>query len=194
MGERAVLLDDLGVDPAAWSVGLRSLALDGVVDIVPAAETVLVACATGAHLALVRTRLADVVPAALDAGTASVEIPVRYDGADLHHVAAATGLDLDQVISAHAAPTYEVAFCGFAPGFGYLRGLDERLHLPRRPTPRVSVPSGSVAIAAAYTAVYPRSSPGGWHLLGTTDVVLFDPGREQPALLAPGTSVRFVPS
>lgn len=194
MGERAVLLDQLGADPAAWSVGLRSLALAGVVDIVPAAETVLVSCATSADLALVRTRLADVAPADLEAGAASVEIRVRYDGADLDDVAAATGLARDEVIAAHAAPIYEVAFCGFAPGFGYLRGLDERLHLPRLPTPRVAVPAGSVAIAAGYTAVYPHSSPGGWHLLGTTDAVLFDPGREPPALLAPGTFVRFVPS
>jgi KipI family sensor histidine kinase inhibitor len=194
MGERAVLVADLACDPAAWSVGLRSLALDGVVDVVPAAETVLVACASSAALAHVRARLGGVVPAVLQPGSALVDIVVRYDGPDLADVAAATGLDVDTVIAAHIEPIYEVAFCGFAPGFGYLRGLDPRLHLPRRATPRVSVPAGSVAIAADYTAVYPRPSPGGWHLLGTTEAVLFDSGREQPALLAPGTFVRFVPT
>ena len=194
MGERAVLLDEIGADPAAWSVGLRSLALDGVVDVVPAASTVLVACTSATALAQTLTRLADVVPAVLEPGSSVVEIPVRYDGLDLHEIAAAAGLDVDGVIAAHSAPTYEVAFCGFAPGFGYLRGLEPRLHLPRRATPRTSVPAGSVAIAAGYCAVYPRSSPGGWHLLGTTDAVLFDVGRDQPSLLAPGTFVRFVPS
>ena len=194
MGPTAVLLDDLGVDPAAWSEGLRTLALPGIVNVVPAADTVLVECDSGTALADVRTRLDDVVPATLEAGSALVDIAVRYDGTDLHDVAVAAGLDVDGVIKAHSAPTYEVAFCGFAPGFGYLRGLDPRLHLPRRATPRISVPAGSVAIAGEYSAVYPRPSPGGWHLLGTTDAVLFDAARPQPSLLAPGTFVRFVPS
>jgi len=194
MGERAVLLDDLGADPAAWSVGLRALDLPGVIDIVPAATTVLVSCASVAALADARSRLDDVRPAVLDEPTALVEITVRYDGVDLHDVATATGFDVDGVIAAHTAPTYEVAFCGFAPGFGYLRGIDPSLQLPRRATPRLSVPAGSVAIAAEFTAVYPRTSPGGWHLLGTTDAALFRPDRDPPALLAPGTLVRFVPA
>lgn len=92
----------------------------------------------------------------------------------------------------HAAAGYRVAFCGFAPGFGYLTGLPERYAVPRRATPRTAVPAGSVALAGPYTGVYPRSSPGGWRLVGTTDAVLWDPEREPPALLSPGLRVRFV--
>ena len=98
-----------------------------------------------------------------------------------------------EVIELHATHEYVVGFCGFLPGFAYLLGLDPRLHVPRRATPRVSVPSGSVALAGEYTAVYPRSAPGGWHLIGRTNRVLFDLGEEPPALLAPTTRVRFHP-
>ncbi len=87
---------------------------------------------------------------------------------------------------------WQVAFGGFVPGFGYLVGGDPRLHVPRRASPRPSVPAGSVALAGVFTGVYPRSSPGGWQLIGTTDAVLWDPSRVPPALLAPGTTVRFV--
>lgn len=193
MGERAVLVTELVHDPAAWGEGLRELALPGVIEIVPAAETVLVACGDADALRAAIGRFAAVQPLAAGRASASVvEIAVRYDGADLAAVASAAGLTVEAVIAAHTAAAYDVAFCGFAPGFAYVRGLDPRLHLPRRATPRTSVPAGSVAIAAGYTAVYPRPSPGGWHLLGTTDVVMFDPGREPPALLAPGVRVRFV--
>lgn len=122
-----------------------------------------------------------------------VRIPVRYDGADLAEVGAAWELPASRVGAVHSGFEYRVAFCGFAPGFAYLSGLPERYRLPRRPTPRPSVPPGSVAVAGPYTGVYPRSSPGGWHLIGTTDAPLWDLSREQPALLTPGTSVRFVP-
>lgn len=193
MGSQAMLVDEIGEDPAAWAGGLRALRLPGVVEVVPAARTVLVACADPGALARVRARLSDVV-VAREAATAEsvIEIGVRYDGADLHDVAASAGLEVDEVVTIHTAPTYHVAFCGFAPGFGYLRGLDARLHLPRRATPRTSVPSGAVAIAAEYTAVYPRRSPGGWHLIGSTEAVMFDPHRARPALLEPGAHVRFV--
>lgn len=86
---------------------------------------------------------------------------------------------------------FRVAFCGFAPGFGYLTGLPERYHLPRRATPRTAVPAGSLALAGEYAGVYPRSSPGGWQLIGSTDAVLWDPEREPAALFAPGVRVRF---
>ncbi len=198
MGERAVLVDDLDVAPAHWSAGLRALvverALGGVIDVVPAARTVLISCDDAAALDRVTALIHQVRAWESEVGTTSVEIPVRYDGADLSEVAAAVGMDVDELIAAHTGPTYEVAFCGFAPGFAYLVGLDPRLSLPRRSTPRVSVPAGSVAIASDYTAVYPRSSPGGWHLLGTTDVTLFDPDHDPPALLTPGSRVRFVPA
>ena len=177
MGPRAVLIEDLGADPANWAAGLRRLEMSGISEVVPAAETVLVACIDATSLGRVRERLTEVQ--ALDAGARvaepAIEVPVRYDGDDLDAVAASTGLSVDDVVALHVAPEYVVAFCGFAPGFGYLRGLDPRLELPRRATPRTRVPAGSVAIAAEYTAVYPRPSPGGWHLLGTTDLVMFDP-------------------
>ena len=120
-----------------------------------------------------------------------VEIPVRYDGPDLADVAAHWGVDEAEVARVHAGAEYRVAFCGFAPGFGYLTGLPREV--PRRATPRTSVPAGSVALAGPYTGVYPRASPGGWQLIGTTDAVLWDHTRVPAALLAPGTRVRFTP-
>jgi KipI family sensor histidine kinase inhibitor len=120
-----------------------------------------------------------------------VEIEVDYDGADLDEVAAATGLSADEVVVAHAGTVFTVAFCGFAPGFAYLTGLPPELHLPRRSSPRTRVPEGSVAIADAFSAVYPRSSPGGWHLLGRTEARLWDLTRDVPGLLQPGDRVRF---
>jgi KipI family sensor histidine kinase inhibitor len=122
-----------------------------------------------------------------------VTLPVSYDGPDLAVVAEATGLAVDEVVRLHAATVYTAAFTGFAPGFAYLTGLPEQLQLPRRAEPRTRVPAGSVAVADVYTAVYPRESPGGWNLLGTTDAVLFDPDRVPAALLPPGTRVRFAP-
>jgi 5-oxoprolinase (ATP-hydrolysing) subunit B len=122
-----------------------------------------------------------------------VEIGVRYDGEDLTEVAERLGLEVAEVVARHSAPTYTVACLGFSRGFPYLDGLDPVLRLPRRDTPRARVPAGSVAIAAEQAGIYPQTSPGGWHLLGRTDAVLFDPGREPPALLAPGDRVRFVP-
>jgi len=95
------------------------------------------------------------------------------------------------VIAAITAAELTVAFGGFAPGFGYLTGLPKQLHVPRRATPRTRVPAGAVGLAGEFAGVYPRPSPGGWQLVGRTDVVLFDPNREPPALLSPGTRVRF---
>jgi KipI family sensor histidine kinase inhibitor len=193
MGRRAVLVDELGADPAAWALGVRRLGLAGVIDVVPAARTVLIDCVDEAAMLAARTRLDDVAAVeAVDASTASVTLEVTYDGADIVAVAGLLGVDVGELIEIHTAPTYRVAFCGFAPGFAYLAGTDPRLHMARRETPRTAVPAGSVAVAAGFTAVYPRSSPGGWHLLGTTDAVLFDPGRARPALLEPGDTVRFV--
>jgi KipI family sensor histidine kinase inhibitor len=118
-------------------------------------------------------------------------IPVRYNGMDLDSVAASTGLSVEDVIARHAGRTYTVDLLGFVPGFAYLSELDAGLQLPRRAEPRPRVAAGSVAIAAAQTAVYPLDTPGGWHIIGTTETVMFDPARDQPALLAPGDTVRF---
>lgn len=123
--------------------------------------------------------------------TPALSIDVAYDGEDLTAVASATGLSIAEVVTRHSDAEYLAAFAGFAPGFTYLTGLDPLLALPRRSTPRTSVPAGSVAIAVGYSAVYPRPSPGGWHLLGHTSAVLFDPRGNPPALITPGTRVRF---
>lgn len=194
-GDRAVLaeFEDLDEVLAAYT-HLMAAPPDGVVDLVPAARTLLV------HLDPTVTdaaRVADAVRAVdttadvrRDAG--EVEVPVVYDGADLAEVAALTGLSEAEVVAAHTEREWTVAFCGFAPGFGYLVGQDTRLHVSRRRTPRTSVPAGSVALAGEFSGVYPRASPGGWQLIGRTDLTTWDPERTPPALLTPGTRVRFV--
>lgn len=160
-------------------------------EIVPAARTVLLdGVADPARLA--RELLASDVPPAPAREGDVVEIPVRYDGPDLAGVAAHWGVAEREVARIHAGHEFRVAFCGFAPGFGYLTGLPPRYDVPRRPTPRTAVPAGAVALAGPYTGVYPRSSPGGWQLIGTTDAVLWDAARVPAALLSPGTRVRFV--
>jgi KipI family sensor histidine kinase inhibitor len=161
-------------------------------EIVPAARTVLL---TGlAHPGRLAAELAtwEIPPAGGTAGDA-VEIPVRYDGPDLAEVAELWGVGEREAARLHSGTEFHVAFCGFSPGFGYLTGLPERCHVPRRAEPRTSVPAGSVALAGPYTGVYPRSSPGGWRIIGTTDAVLWDPRRDPAALLTPGARVRFVP-
>ena len=128
-----------------------------------------------------------------------VTIPVTYDGADLETIAMTLGVSTKALVELHSGAEYTVAFMGFAPGFPYLvtdeagRGVLPLLELPRLATPRTEVPAGSVAVAAGYCGLYPRSSPGGWNLLGRTDAVLFDATREPPALLEPGMRVRFEP-
>jgi KipI family sensor histidine kinase inhibitor len=134
---------------------------------------------------------AETIPAA--EGGRLVEIPMRYDGPDLADVAQATGLSPREVVARHASAEYRVYLLGFVPGFAYLGELDPALRLPRRESPRTRVPAGSVAIAGAQTAVYPLTTPGGWHLIGTTDVRMWEVRRDPPALLAVGDRVRFVP-
>lgn len=169
----------------------------GVTDIVPAYATV------GVHydprvigFDELRDRLGDVLDSEAVPGSAdptSHVIPVRYDGADLEEVAARTGLSTAGVVEIHSRREYQVFVIGFVPGFGYLGPLDERLSLPRRDSPRQAVPAGSVAIAERQTAIYPSVTPGGWHLIGTTDVVLFDPSKQSPSLFRVGDRVRFEP-
>lgn len=125
-----------------------------------------------------------------------VEVPVQYGGAsgpDLDSVAATKGISPDEVIRLHSEPEYVVYMMGFTPGFPYLGILDERLHMPRRDSPRVHVPAGSVAIAAEQTGIYPIESPGGWHLIGQTKLTLFEPLSDSPFLFAPGDRVKFIP-
>jgi len=123
----------------------------------------------------------------------TVHIPVRYDGADLAGVAERTGLTTSEVVALHSGREYHVYVIGFVPGFAYLGELHPSLVLPRRSEPRRRVPTGSVAIAEAQTGVYPFSTPGGWHLIGRTEVKMFDPASPDPALLRVGDRVVFDP-
>ncbi|MGW7366892.1 5-oxoprolinase subunit PxpB, partial [Streptomyces sp. NPDC054841] len=162
-------------------------------EIVPAARTVLLDGVDEPGRLASELPGWDIPPLAADTRDV-IEIPVRYDGPDLAEVAALWGVADEDVAAIHSAAEFHVAFCGFAPGFGYLTGLGERFAVPRRATPRTAVPAGAVALAGPYTGVYPRSSPGGWQLIGTTDLTLWDPAREPAALLSPGARVRFVPA
>ncbi|GGP81120.1 5-oxoprolinase subunit PxpB [Saccharothrix coeruleofusca] len=191
-GTDAVLVEVDSLDEVeAVRAAVAAAALPEVVELVPAARTVLVTTRPGG-LAAVR-RVLDAVDPARRAPVAAREvvIPVRYDGPDLELVASTAGVPVDEVVRLHSSARYTVAFCGFAPGFGYLVGLPEPLRQPRLDSPRTKVPAGSVGVAGEYTAAYPRATPGGWRLIGRTDAPLFDPRRAEPALLAPGDRVRF---
>lgn len=168
--------------------------LADVVDVVPAARTVLLRCRPGPGvLAGVADRLRGLETAEHDTEEGPhVEVEVTYDGPDLEDVARISGLGADEVVRLHTEAEWTVAFTGFLPGFGYLVGGDERLVMPRREEPRTKVPAGSVGLAGEFTGAYPRESPGGWQLIGRTEETLWDPERDPPALLAPGTRVRFV--
>ncbi|KAB1150830.1 allophanate hydrolase subunit 1 [Streptomyces luteolifulvus] len=196
VGETALLVEvSSGEEAQALHAELlrrRAAGLLTVREIVPAARTVLLDGLEDPALLASRLTGSD-VPAAPPREQEVVDIPVRYDGPDLAEVAAHWGVSAEEAAHLHAGTEFRVAFCGFAPGFGYLTGLPSRYDVPRRATPRTAVPAGSVALAGPYTGVYPRASPGGWQLIGTTDAVLWDHARVPAALLSPGTRVRFVP-
>ena len=166
----------------------------GVVDLVPAARTVLVITDPSA------TTLAATADAVRRAGTSPdrhdvgelLEIPVSYDGEDLDDAAGLLGCDAVELVRRHTAAEWTVAFCGFMPGFGYLTSKEWAADVPRRSSPRKKVPPGSVGLAGEFSGVYPRESPGGWQLIGRTELAVFDIGREPAALLRPGVRVRFV--
>ncbi|WP_326724432.1 5-oxoprolinase subunit PxpB [Streptomyces sp. NBC_00243] len=197
VGERALLIEvSSGEEAQALHAELLRRRADGslsVAEIVPAARTVLLDGLDDPARMAARLASWD-IPALPTRAERAIEIPVRYEGPDLADVAALWGVAEREVPEIHAAAEFRVAFCGFAPGFSYLTGLPSGYDVPRRATPRTTVPAGSVALAGPYTGVYPRSSPGGWQLIGTTDAVLWDHARVPAALLAPGTRVRFVPT
>jgi inhibitor of KinA len=189
----------------SWDVGarvrtvaqrIRDMHLPSVTDVVPAYTTLAVyfdsRLASYTVISSLIADLAEVMETEVEASSALIEIPVRYDGPDLAEVAERTGLTQDEVIEKHCSRIYRAYMTGFAPGFTYLGDLDEALVLPRRTEPRVRVPAGSVAIAGVQTAVYPLVTPGGWHLIGTTSVAMFDVQRDPPALIRAGDSVRFI--
>ncbi|MFE3753969.1 allophanate hydrolase subunit 1 [Nocardia tengchongensis] len=192
----------------------------GVVDVLPAAETVLVTLDSPRSLESVRKRLLALLTrleaaarvgagagrlpdrpsagsgatgsAGENSGPAPVLISVRYDGEDLPEVARLLGLSEAEVVAQHTGAVWRCAFVGFAPGFGYLESPDARLTVPRRTQARTAIPAGAVALAGGYSAVYPRRSPGGWQVIGTTDASMWDVDRNPPALVRAGTPVRFV--
>jgi KipI family sensor histidine kinase inhibitor len=196
VGSAALLveLDDLAAVLALHAEIERRRALGwapGLADVIPAERTILLDGVADQGAIEQELRGWQIPPAAAPDGPV-VEIACRYDGADLAAVATAWGVSEPEVARLHTAADYRVAFCGFSPGFAYLTGLGDRLAVPRLPSPRTAVPAGSVGLAGSYTGVYPRSSPGGWQIIGRTDAVVWDPDREPPALLTPGARVKFV--
>ncbi|SDU91344.1 sensor histidine kinase inhibitor, KipI family [Microlunatus sagamiharensis] len=194
-GSDGLLVEVADLDEAlALFAALREDPPAGVRELVPAARTVLVrfdpALTTVGELA---EDLAGRRPRGTSAAEGPlVEVPVCYDGADLEEVARLVGLAPAEVVRRHTASPWTVAFTGFAPGFAYLAGGDPALDVPRRSEPRTSIPAGSVGLAGPFSGVYPRASPGGWQLVGRTGLTMWDLRRDEPALLAPGTRVRFV--
>jgi KipI family sensor histidine kinase inhibitor len=198
-GDQALLVQcGSTAEVLAWAAALRAAALPGVLDVVPAARTVLVKLAGPRYQGVIRQRLrkmhvnADpLIAQGSSERRADVVIDVVYDGPDLAEVADLTGLTAAQVVHAHTSTLWQVGFSGFAPGFAYLVDGDPRLRVPRRAEPRTSVPAGSVGLAGEFSAVYPRQSPGGWQLIGHTDAVMWDLDRPSPALLTRGMWVQF---
>jgi KipI family sensor histidine kinase inhibitor len=206
LGDAALLFEfgeviDAGVNArvlAAWRA-ILALRLPGVLDVVPAYASLAV------HFDPARVEPGSLASLVCDACRSPVEqdetrpvvsVPVCYEAAfapDMDEVCAHTGLSMEEVVARHTAVVYRVFFLGFTPGFPYLGGLDPRLAVPRRDTPRTRIEPGSVAIGGAQTGVYPGASPGGWHIIGRTPIRLFDHGRTPACLLAPGDRLRFVP-
>ncbi|MGV9710927.1 5-oxoprolinase subunit B family protein [Gordonia sp. NPDC003424] len=209
-GPDAVLLDftdddqpapAAGAAAAALRAALERGALPGIVDVIPSAHTLLIQAergrgvdVLGVHRALRAGRAQRAATG--DSETPQILIPVTYDGPDLDAVGALLDIDPAEVAEIHRTTVWRVQFMGFAPGFGYLVPQSDSKHpfadVGRRKDARTRVPPGAVAIAAGYSAVYPRESPGGWHLIGHTGVTLWDERSTPPALLAPGKLVRFV--
>ncbi|QLY31043.1 5-oxoprolinase subunit B family protein [Nocardia huaxiensis] len=220
-GDRALLVIPPARALLADLVAALRDRLTGVVDVLPAAETIMITLSSPKEADSVRRQLNTLLarlaaearvavgsreypgwrPAEADRpGNAvatngfhadPVLIPVRYDGEDLESAAALLGLSPAELIAQHTGTEWRCAFVGFAPGFGYLESPDGRLTVPRRAQSRTAIPAGAVALAGGYTAVYPRRSPGGWQLIGTTDLPVWDVDRDPPALITAGTRVRF---
>jgi KipI family sensor histidine kinase inhibitor len=191
VGRRAALVE-VGSAVDALSLALWARGRIAATDVVPAARTVLLDGVEDPDR--VGELLEDWRPGPVPGTGPVVEVPVAYDGPDLAEVARAWDVPVDQVATRHAAVEHVSAFCGFAPGFAYLANDAGLPGVPRKRTPRSRVEPGSVALAGPFTGIYPTASPGGWQVVGRTRVTLWDPERTEPALLAPGVRVRFVPT
>lgn len=187
---------EVGVRVRAAARRIRELNLPSVIDVVPAYATLAVYF--DSSTITFETMVEQVAPIVrakeeqAEESTSLIEVPVYYDGPDLKEVAERTGLSVEEVIRKHSDRSYRAYATGFQPGFAYLGELDPALVLPRRAEPRLRVRAGSVAIAAAQTAVYPLQTPGGWHLIGETPLQMFDVGRTPPSLIRAGDTVRFI--
>lgn len=193
VGDRGLLVELPGLtEVLSVQAQLQEHPVEGQVDVVAAARTVLVTVREERQVRALADRLRRIdASLPVEREDALVTIEVQYDGEDLADVATWVGLSAEAVVTAHTATPWIAAFGGFAPGFAYLTGGDPRLDVPRRPSPRTAVPAGSVALAGGFSAVYPRESPGGWQLIGRTDAVLWDSRSDEPALIRPGSRVRF---
>ena len=192
-GGDAVLLEFAdGAEALAYRAGLAAAPLPGVVEVVPGARTVLLRTGVPAGVASIAAAALDVRPLPPKTGAARVvTVPVTYDGEDLDAVATLLGTSPEGVVARHTELDWTVAFCGFSPGFAYMTCPESGWVVPRRASPRTRVPAGSIGLAGEYCGCYPTPSPGGWQLIGRTDATLWNPGAEPPALLTPGTRVRF---
>ncbi|WP_260863551.1 5-oxoprolinase subunit PxpB [Citrobacter sp. Marseille-Q6884] len=204
LGETAVVLEleppiTLASQKRIWGLTQRLVDAPNVLEVIPGMNNITVMLRNPQTLALdaiERLQRWWEESEALEPDSRFIDIPVTYGkahGPDLGHVAQHSGLSEKQVVELHASVDYVVWFIGFQPGFPYLGSLPEPLHTPRRAEPRLIVPAGSVGIGGSQTGIYPLSTPGGWQLIGHTAVKLFDPQRDEPILLRPGDTVRFVP-
>ena len=204
LGETAVVLEleppvTLAAQKRVWRLAQRVATLPDVVDVIPGMNNITVTLTDPQTLALdaiERLQRWWEESEALEPDSRAIDIPVIYggeQGPDLTEVARLSGFTPKQVVELHASVDYVVWFLGFQPGFPYLGGLPESLRMPRRAEPRLKVPAGSVGIGGQQTGIYPLSTPGGWQLIGRTSLPLFSPNREEPILLRPGDTVRFVP-
>jgi KipI family sensor histidine kinase inhibitor len=194
-GDRAVLIELKDNDAVQrLAAGLEAQRGEELEEIVPGHETLLLVWRRGAPpLGAIEQLISGAeLTAEASAQPAEIELRVRYDGPDLAAVAESCGFSLEELVARHLACRYRVGFIGFSPGFAYLLGGDAALQPPRLAEPRTRVPAGALAIAGPYSAVYPRSSPGGWNLIGSCDEPIFDPTQNPPALLTAGTVVRLV--
>jgi KipI family sensor histidine kinase inhibitor len=194
-GDRAILVEVAdAAERRRLDATLRRRPLPGTVEHVPGARTVLVVATTPNALPGIAATLHDLVLDEDDSPHQSDEVVVEvsYDGPDLQSVATHLGITPAEVVARHTGQDWTVQFAGFAPGFAYLSGSEGGLDVPRRESPRTRIPAGSVGLAGPYSGIYPRPSPGGWQLVGRSDIRLWDPDRDPPALLTPGRRVRFV--
>ena len=194
-GSRALLLEFDSLEEVLAQYAAFQEADLPVLDLVPAGRTILAVGDRDVDLRALASRLADIGPGEhTGSAGAPIQVPVQYEGEDLSDAARLLGCSPEELVRRHQDEEWTVAFCGFAPGFGYLAGTKFSWDTPRRESPRTKVPPGSLALAGEFTGVYPRESPGGWQLIGHALVDVFDLDRDPPALLVPGAAVRFVES